>query len=182
MGVVALADADLDDVLGVALRSLYEQWLMVAYVLSEDPDVSVGKLVEHQKWQDKHAARGRGDDVTHLDDGSRIDLTRIAARVSDAFAARGREEAEFARRAQMTYYRMESSQSVHAGLGSIEGHVAVEGTSIRILRRSATTTDRVCTDLLFGVMLLVSAAHMTWRQAGLPSAGLDELAMLLEAL
>ena len=178
MGLVALADADLPDVFGVVMRTMYETWAVGTYAL-HGGDSALVDLLAHQEWQDKQIAKGFGEAVDDLGDGKRLPVADVAKSLTNRLEALNHPDAAFAHRAYETFYRVESSRVVHGGIGSVEGHVAVDDRSIRIVSNPGGEDEQTRRDLMFALALMVSAAQLPARAAGLPTARLDAIAQCL---
>lgn len=181
MSVVALAEAGLTDVIGGLLRSLYETWLVGTYaLLGERP--AIGRLLAQTAEQEKRLARALGLPTDDLPDGKPFPVIDLATEVTKLLEAQAQEHAAFARLAYDVFYRVESHRSTHGGLGSILDHVVEDDSSRRILEARPEDDARTRHRVLLGVALLVSAAQMPARRAGLPHDRLDQIGQRLLSL
>jgi len=174
MGVVALIEADLPDVMGVLLRTLFECWLAGTFALVGGQKALV-RLIAERNYQENQLARVLGEPLDDALESSKPNVADLAARVTTLLEERGNANAGFARAGYETIYRYESHMSIHGGLGSVSGHTFEDETLRRILPARPEQDAFVRHKFVIAVSLLVSAAQMVAIEASLPHSALDSL-------
>lgn len=181
MGLIALIKADVPDVIGITLRTLYECWLVGIYALIGGEE-SLEALLHQRDFHMKKLVAVLGEETDEFDDGKNLPVFRMAERVTELLKERKHPNANFAINAYQTLYRFESYNSTHGGLGSIIGHID-ENDERRLIHEVRPEDDAgIRHRFLTGIALLVSIGQMSAMDAGLPHEELDAVGILIVEL
>jgi hypothetical protein len=172
-GVLALVDAELKDVCGPLFRVIYETWLVGLYGMLGGPK-AVERLVSQQDRQLRPIIELMGGEAAEA--GTRLPVEELAREVRRLLRARQNPNADFPTGAYDVFYRYESYRGIHAGLGSLEGHVVRDGDQTRIVRHRPDEDAEFRHRFFVAIAIVVSGAHITASEAGQSHAALGQIA------
>jgi hypothetical protein len=173
IGIDRLVEADLGEVAGVLLRSLYETWLTGSYVLLQG-DESVDPLIDEYKRRIKQLVS-----LGHFEipgdwsfDGSTLSVESMARKYQQLLAERGDTKPEFPTDAYEILYRPESLLNSHGGLGAMLGYM-FDGDGWLGVKVSRTETDGGKGKLVMGSAFVALLAREVFKTFGINTTALD---------
>ena len=175
-GILTLLQADLNDLVGVLVRALFESWLVGVYALLGGAE-AMEQLVAEQDWQLTRILSAIGQ--SREDDGSGIrpNVKELATSVTRLMTERGMPNAEFASGTYDVLYRLESYRGVHGGLGSLEGYVEPREDRLAAIKAHRSEDDKTLRHLTFvAVTIFVSGAQLAAIELGRDHRELDQVA------
>ncbi|HEY5265638.1 MAG TPA: DUF5677 domain-containing protein [Acidimicrobiales bacterium] len=151
-GMIAMHEAGYDDLAGINLRPVVECWFIGTYLLLA-PDEANGLLLLLHKEQLERMAKGGWENfewaIEEIEkfeiDGKVHDWKWIAQRVDELLKESGEDQYVTSELVYNTLYRGGSHSELHAGLGTLQGHVEVQGETtftVEIRRGEAYEMDR----------------------------------------
>jgi hypothetical protein len=151
-GMIALHEAGYDDLAGINVRPIVECWFLGTYLLLA-PDDANGLLLLLQKEQLERMSKGGWENfewaIEEIEKfeihGKVHDWKWIAQRVDELLVESGESELVTSEFVYNSLYRGGSHSDLHAGLGTLQGHVEVQGETtftIEIRRGEAYEMDR----------------------------------------
>jgi hypothetical protein len=173
IGLDRLIEADLGEVAGVLLRSLYETWLTGSYVLLEG-DASVDPLLnEYKRRIDQLVRMGHFDisgDWTF--EGTVLTVEAMARKYGQLLAQKGDPRPEFPSDAYEILYRPESLLNSHGGVGAMIGYMSA-GNGWLGVKASRAESDGGKGKLIMGAAFAALLAREVFDTFGLGTAILD---------
>jgi hypothetical protein len=159
-GMIYLYDGGFTDLTGIELRIILENWLVGQYLILS-PDEAYKAL--HEANVDQLEKMGRagwdsfGDLANDLDfDAKAIHWANVAVQIDKLFSEAGaKDSSDQAKRMYDLIYRSQSNLGIHAGIGSLMGHIVVGETHF------STSEIRTEPESL-PFTLLMAAAITTW--------------------
>jgi hypothetical protein len=177
----ALREEQLIDVTSLPLRPLFEAWLVAMWVLYER-EPAVNRLVEdYQASLEKmNRLANLGWDPALYASGDQLpSVETLCQKVGNHLQADGQANARS--HLDFTYnliYRGESLRSIHAGLGTAEGHVRESGGRMEIVPVRYEAGDGKG-EVLWAATLVAMLAHRVFDLFGLSVRRLDELGLAI---
>lgn len=181
VALVAIVEADLHDVAGMLVRSIYECWLTGAYAIRGGEEARK-RLIQHNQYQEHQMAKNlKLPGLDEMPKGERLSVSAMATSVTKLLEAENHQQAEFARRAYLTMYAAESHVSTHGGLGSILPYIA-DDEDRAILSEPPRNEALFRHRFLIAITIVVSAAQVPAVRQGLPHQDLDSVAGWIHSL
>ena len=173
-GMIVLHEAGYDDIAGMNMRPIVECWFLGTYLLLA-PDEANSLLVLLQKEQLGRMSKGGWENlawtIEEMErfeiDGKGHDWRWIAQRVDQLLVESGESIYVTSELVYNSLYRGGSHFDLHAGIGTLQGHVDVRGEAtftIEVRRGEAYEMDRTKPAAsLIGLLALMIAARIAFN-------------------
>lgn len=173
-GMIALHEAGYDDIAGINLRPIVECWFLGTYLLlAPDEAYSVLALLHKEQLvkMSKAGWENLADVIEEIKkfeiDGKAHDWRWIAERIDELLVESGESELVTSVLVYNSLYRGESQLDLHAGIGTLQGHVDVRAdTTFTVEVRSGEAYEMARTKpaaSLIGLLALMIASRIAFN-------------------
>lgn len=173
-GMIALHNSGFDDIAGMNLRPIVECWFLGTYLLlAPDEAYSVLALL-HKEQLTKMSKAGwenLADVIEEIEafeiDGKAHNWRWIAGRIDELLVESGESELVTSVLVYNSLYRSESQLDLHAGIGTLQGHVNIRGdTTFTLEVRTGDSYEMARTKpaaSLIGLLALMIASRIAFN-------------------